>query len=226
MSCGNGCARRSTASCGAPVVSFLKQLKAVGALLGVFTDAIAGVLQHVKQKLDDLLAVPQALSNAANELQDLQDQLANLDLQMFSREVDSLYEGLVDKLRALDPREMEQPLRRGLEQLLGQLTLDSVFTPGLRQQIEGSYATLKSKVDALDPELLVIKPLDDLYTQDVLPLVDALDVSEAVQKLIDRLDELPDELKTELGRVDTAYQEMLAAAPSGSPSGGGGSVGL
>ncbi len=211
---------------GAPVVSFLKQLKAVGALLGVFTDAIAGVLQHVKQKLDDLLAVPQALSNAANELQDLQNQLATLDLQMFSREVDGLYDGLVDKLRALDPREMEQPLRRGLEQLLGQLTLDSVFTPGLRQQIEGSYATLKSKVDALDPELLVIKPLDDLYTQDVLPLVDALDVSEAVQKLIDRLEELPDELKTELGRVDTAYQEMLAAAPSGSPSGGGGSVSL
>jgi hypothetical protein len=211
---------------GAPVVGFLKQLKLIGALLGTFGQGITGVLQAVKDKIDDLLAVPQALSQAAHELEQLQQQITNLDLEMFVREVDSLYEELLDKLRALDPGTMEQPLRHALETLLDDLTLDSVFTPGLRDQIEQSYATLVSKVDALDPELLVIKPLDDLYTQDVLPLVDALDVSEAVQKLIDRLDELPDELKEELGRVDEAYQDMLAAAPSGSPSSGGGSVSL
>jgi hypothetical protein len=129
-----------------------------------------------------------------------------------------LYEALLDKLRALDPKTMEQPLRRALEALLDDLTLESVFTPGLRKQIDESYATLVSKVDALDPELLVIEPMDELYAREVLPLVDALDVSEAVQKLIDRLDELPDELKQELERVDEAYREMLAAAPGGAPS--------
>jgi hypothetical protein len=211
---------------GAPVVGFLKQLKLVGTLLGTFGDAIAGVVQAVKDKIDDLLAVPQALSQAAHELEQLQQQITNLDLDMFVREVDSLYEELLDTLRALDPGAMEQPLRRALEALLDDLTLDSVFTPGLRDQIEQSYATLVGKVDALDPELLVIKPLDDLYTQDVLPLVDALDVSEAVQKLIDRLNALPDELKEELERVDEAYQDMLAAAPSGAPSSGSASVSL
>ncbi len=211
---------------GAPVVGFLRQLKLIGALLGTFGQALTGVLQAVKTKLDALLAVPQALSQAAHELEQLQQKIANLDLEMFVREVDSLYQDLLDKLKALDPKAMEQPLRRALETLLDGLNLDSVFTPGLRGQIEQSYATLVSKIDALDPELLVIKPLDDLYTQDVLPLVDALDVSEAVQKLIDRLNKLPGDLKTELGRVDDAYQDMLAAAPSGSPSGGGASASL
>jgi len=36
--------------------------------------------------------------------------------------------------------------------------------------------------------------------------------------LLDRLDSLPDELKEELQRVDTAYQDMLAAAPGSSPA--------
>jgi hypothetical protein len=211
---------------GAPVTGFLKQLKLVGALLGTFGQAVAGVLQGAKGKLEALLAVPQALSEAAHELEQLQKRITDIDLDMFVREVDSLYEALLAKLRALDPSTMEQPLRRGLESLLDDLTLDAVFTPGLRNQIEESYATLVGKVDALDPELLVIKPLDDLYTRDVLPLVDALDVSEALQKLIDRLNELPDELKEELGRVDAAYQEMLAAGPSGAPSSSGASVSL
>ena len=107
---------------------------------------------------------------------------------------------------------------------LDAISLDAVFTPALRQQLQQDYASLRAKIEALDPELLVIQPLDDLYTRDLLPLVEAIDVSEAVQKLIDRLNDLPDELKGELGRVDSAYQAMLAAAPSGGASGASASV--
>jgi len=77
---------------------------------------------------------------------------------------------------------------------------------------------LKAVVETLDPELLIIQPLEDTYKEQVLPLVDVLDIGDVLQVLLDRLDSLPDELKEELQRVDTAYQDMLAAAPGSSPA--------
>ena len=209
---------------GAPVVGFLKQLKGFGALLHAFAAGIAALIQAVRAKLDAVMAVPQALSNAAHDLAQFQAHLAGLDLGLFAREVDSLHQQLIARLRALDPRDLEAPLRKSLEKALDAISLDAVFTPALRQQLQQDYASLRAKIEALDPELLVIQPLDDLYTRDLLPLVEAIDVSEAVQKLIDRLNDLPDELKGELGRVDSAYQAMLAAAPSGGASGASASV--
>ena len=177
-------------------------------------------MQAVEAKINAVLAAPLALKDAADKLQQLQDRLANLDLDLFTREVDSLYEKLLGKVRALNPQTLAQPLQRRLEELLGTLSLDAVFTPALCQQLEQSYQTLRGKINSLDPDILLIEPLDKLYEDDVLPLAGAFDVSEAVQMIIDRFDELPDELKAELGRVDTAYQDMLGAAPGASSTGG------
>jgi len=102
-----------------------------------------------------------------------------------------------------------------LEQALDALSLDLVFTPGLRQQLEDTYATLVGSISGLDPELLIIRPMEETYEQDILPLAEALDVSEAIQAIIDLLNRLPEDLQMELTRVNTAYQQMLAAAPSG-----------
>ena len=110
-----------------------------------------------------------------------------------------------------------------MSRTLNTLSLADVLTPGLRQGIEQAYGELLAKVEALDPELLVIEPLDTLYRQDILPLVERLDFSEPVQKLIDVMRELPDELKDELNRVDLAYQELLASDPGGS---GGASISI
>jgi hypothetical protein len=142
--------------------------------------------------------------------------LLGFDLHVFTREIDELYSTLLDRLRALDPRALEQSLREGLDALLGTLSLDGVLTPELRSELASTYATLKQKFDAIDPELLVIRPLEEVYTGSVLPAVEALDLSDSIQIIIDRLNGLPEELRAELARVDTAYQAMLAAAPGGS----------
>lgn len=201
---------------GQPVLGFLKQLKMLGGLLQAFGDTISSLLQAINDKLTELLAAPMALLQATQELEQLQERLTNLDLDIFTREIDSLYTQLMEQLRSLDPRNMEAALRQGLEQALDALSLDLVFTPGLRQQLEETYATLVGLIDGLDPELLIIRPMEETYEQDILPLVEALDVSDAIQAIIDLLNRLPDDLKTELGRVDSSYQQMLAAAPSGS----------
>jgi hypothetical protein len=211
---------------GQPLVGLLKQLKVLGGLLQTFGETIGNLLQALNDKLTQLLAAPLALLQATQELEQLQQRLTNLDLDIFTREIDSLYTQLVDKLRGLNPQNMEAALRQVLEQALGAITLDLVFTPGLRQQLEETYTDLVGAIDGLDPELLIIAPMEQTYEQDILPLVDALDVSDAIQTIIDLLQRLPEDLQGELGRVDSAYQQMLAAAPSGSSGGTGASASL
>jgi hypothetical protein len=191
-------------------------LKGATALLGRFVDTLGGLVSGVSQKLDQVLAVPEALAELAARLDSLSERLLGFDLHVFTREVDELYSALLDHLRALDPRALGQALREGLDALLGTLSLDGVLTPALRAELATTYATLKRKLDAIDPELLVIRPLEEVYASSVLPAVEALDLSDSIQIIIDRLNGLPEELRAELGRVDTEYQAMLAAAPGGS----------
>ena len=207
-----------------PVVGFLKQLTIFGGLLQAFGDAIDSLLQAINEKLTSLLAAPRALLQATRELEQLQERLTNLDLEIFTREIDTLYTQLVNQLRSLDPRTMEAALKQVLKQALNGLSLDLVITPELRQQLEETYATVVGMITGLDPELLIIGPMEETYAQDILPLVEVLDVGEAIQSIINRLKRLPDELQSELSRVNTSYQQMLAAAPGGSPGNSSASV--
>ncbi len=211
---------------GAPVVGFLEQLKVLGALLRTFSTAITSMLAAIQTKLEQILAVPQALANAAQELTNLKQKILGVDLDLFTREIDSLYEQLVDQVRALDPRALAEALKAHLESLLDALSLGAIITPALRNEIDEAYRALKAVIETLDPELLIIQPLEETYQEQVLPLVDVLDISDVLQVLLDRLDSLPDELKEELQRVDTAYQDMLAAAPGSSPAGASVGVGV
>lgn len=211
---------------GAPVVGFLKVLKVIGALITAFGDAVSDLLEAIQAKLAALLAAPQALADTAQALDALVDRITGLDLDVYVREVDALHGALVDKLRALDPATLGATLREAVEDLLDELTLGAVFTPALRAQLDAAWAQLQARVAALDPGPLVIEPLQTVYEQDLLPIAQAFDVSDALQAVLDKLDALPDELGIELGRVDVAYQAMLAAAPTSSPAGASAAVGF
>jgi hypothetical protein len=211
---------------GAPVVGFLKALKVISALITAFGDAVTDLLEAIQAKLATLLAAPQALADTAQALDALVDRITGLDLDVYVREVDALHGALVDKLRALDPATLGATLREAVEDQLGEISLGAVFTPALRAQLDAAWAQLRARVAALDPSPLVIEPLQALYEQDLLPIVQAFDVSDALQAVLDKLDALPDELGIELGRVDVAYQAMLAAAPTSSPAGASAAVGF
>ena len=211
---------------GAPVVGFLKALKVVSALISAFGDALGDLLEAIQAKLAALFAAPQALADAAQALDALVDRVTGIDLDVYTREVDALHSALVNKLRALDPATLGTALRSAVQDLLDDITLGAVFTPVLRAQLDAAWAQLQARVAALDPGPLVIEPLQAVYEQNLLPVVHAFDVGDALQTVLDKLGALPDELRTELGRVDVAYQAMLAAAPSSSPAGESAAVGF
>lgn len=211
---------------GVPVVGFLKALKVISALVAAFGDAVGDLLEAIQARLAALLSAPQALADAAQALDVLVDRITGIDLDVYTREVDALHGTLLDRLRALDPATLGATLRDALADLLDEINLGAVFSPALRTQLDAAWAQLQAKVAALDPGPLVIEPLQAVYEQDLLPVVQAFDVGDALQAVLDKLDALPDELRTELDRVDVAYQAMLAAAPTSSPAGASAAVGF
>lgn len=209
---------------GQPVVSFLKQLSALGRMLSTFTDGMDAISQALVTKLATVMAAPQKLIETYAAFQHLLTRLSQLDLHALQVDVEALYKSLLDQVLVLDPRALDKQLNDKFEDLLATLSVSSVITPALRQSLNSTYQNVVKKVDTLDPQLLLVEPMQKLYEDDILPLLDVFDISETVDLLVTFLSALDDQLATEMDRVDTAYQAMLAAAPSSNA--GSASVGV
>ena len=91
-------------------------------------------------------------------------------------------------------------------------------------QLDALHQELQTKVGALDPDPLLLQPLDETWRATVEPLVAALDISVSIQLVIDWVHSLPPELRVQIGRVDQAYAGLLASAPGGSGASASASV--
>jgi hypothetical protein len=211
---------------GVPLLALLGSLQPVVALVARAVDALQALVDAVDAKLAELLAAPQALAALLGNVAGVQQRLASLDLGIYTREVDTVFTAFTDELNALDPRRLQAPLEAARDQLLGQLSLDAILPPALRGQLDGTYRELVAKIQSLDPDKLLLEPLDTEYRETVEPLVEALDVAATVQLIIDWLQNLPEDLRTQIARVDVPYGRLLNSAPGGSSGGGGASVGI
>lgn len=209
---------------GFPSIGFLKSLRLVGGLLETATAALRTLLQALEDKVDDLLAAPAALAALLGHVAEVEHKLLTLDLDVYKREVDAVYTALLDEVRALDPRSLEKPLSQARDRLIAQLSLTALLPPALRGELDGAYRELVAKLGSLDPDALLLQPLDARYAEAIQPLVDALQVGPAVQKVIDWLNSLDAQLGVEIDRVDVAYRDLLTAAPGGGSASAGVSI--
>jgi hypothetical protein len=200
---------------GTPMAALLGSLKILGRLLAVAAGALRELVSAIDARLDALLAAPQALAELLGSVGQVQQRLASLDLGLYTREVDTVYTALLDQVRGLDPRTLVQPLEASRDQLLGLISLDAALPPPLRGQLAEAKRQLVGQLASVDPEALLLEPLDAEYREGVEPLVAALDISASVQVLIDWLNSLPDDLRAQIDRVDVAYGELLRSAPGG-----------
>ena len=203
------------AQLGAPVVLLCRQLFVLSRLLQSFEAATTALLTAVNAKIAEILAAPQALAGLGQAVQQVVERVLAVDIGLFARETDALHQQLLAQLRALDPQTLAAPLRDQLAQVLEALTLDAVFTPALRQALDQARAVLTQKLAGVDPAPLLIEPLQARYEQTILPLAQSFDVGPSIATLADWFEALPGQLEAELERVDTAYQELLRAAPGG-----------
>jgi len=102
------------------------------------------------------------------------------------------------------------------------LDLDALLPPAEIAALDSAAATVATKLGSLDPAKLVTDAVGPAFEADILPLIEALDITPVFDALIETLRGLDEELKSELGRVNTSYQALLAARPAG----GGASAGV
>jgi hypothetical protein len=211
---------------GQPMVGLLRGLSVLGGMLDTAVAALGDLVQAVEAKLDELLAAPQALADLLGDVAGVQERLAGLDLGIYTQQVDAIYQSLLDQLRALDPRSLRAPLEAARDRVLGQISLDGLLPPALRGELKAAHRELLAKLGALDPDALLLEPLDAEYRETVEPLVSALDISATIDIIIRWLEGLPEDLQAQVARVDVAYGELLASAPGGSGGGASASVGI
>ena len=214
---------------GTPLLGLLASLKPMAALVDAGIGGLRDLVEAVDAKLGELLAAPQALADLLADVTGVQQRLAALDLGVYTREVDAVHTAFVDQVRALDPRGLQRPLEAARDQLLARLSLGELLPAPLRGQLASAQRQLVAKIGSLDPDRLLLEPLDAEYREAVEPLVAALDISASVQIIIDWLNRLPEDLRLQIGRIDVPYGELLRLAPgggSGSSASAGGGVSL
>jgi hypothetical protein len=90
--------------------------------------------------------------------------------------------------------------------------------------LDAIYGEVLEKLRALTPDQL-LQSLTPVYLDRVVPLVEALDVTVLLNVIIERLLSLDEELRGEIGRVNTSFQALLQSI-SAAGVGSGASVGI
>ena len=99
------------------------------------------------------------------------------------------------------------------------LDLDLILPEAEVAALDQMLADVVAKLEALDPATLVGDTLREAYAEDVLPLVEALDVTPVLNALIEAMRGLELQLEQEMERINTAYGALLSARPAAASGG-------
>jgi hypothetical protein len=197
-----------------PALAVLRIAGPVGEVLGGVADELGALLTAADDRLADLAAGPAAFEAIRDRLLDLVDRVAGADLAVVTDALTEVVDTLRTQLLALDPIAFAAELTGTVDVALDAVTVDLVLPPEDVAALDASYQQVVDALLAVDPGRLVTDVVRPAYEAAVDPLVAAFDLTPAIDALTARLGALPDELRDELDRVDTAYQALLRAAPA------------
>lgn len=199
----------------------LSPLRYVFSLLEAVQPALQAMLSTLTELVDELTSGvaalttgPGSLQSISDAIQEVVDTLRNIDLGFLRESLQQIFIQLLDELEALNPTQLGQDLDQAFSDLLEPIGLDQIIPPGSIETLDDSYQLVLDKLRGLDPEKLITDVVQPEYDATVGPLVEAFDLSPVFNALIDFLRGLNDELDSELGRVNSAYQGLRAARPS------------
>jgi hypothetical protein len=182
-----------------------------GALAGTARPLQAGITDS----LGDPLTGPDGLAAIVEAMEQVFATLRGLDLSALRVGIQGVFDTVKARLDALGPRPMLVSLDREFAAVIDALNLDRLFPEDALQALEAQLDAIRSGLAGLDPGRLVVGAVQPVWERDVLPVVAALDLTPVFDALIETLRDLDDELRGEIGRVNGAYQTLLAARPPG-----------
>jgi hypothetical protein len=197
-----------------PALAVLRIARPVAEVLGGVADELGALLTAADDRLADLTAGPAAFDEIRVRLLALVDRVSGADLAVVTDALTEVVDTVRTQLTALDPIAFAAELTGAVDVALDAVTVDLVLPPDDLAALDATYQQVVEALRAVDPGRLVTDVVRPAYEATVDPLVAALDLTPAIDALTARLGALPDELRAELARVDTAYQALLRAAPA------------
>lgn len=197
----------------APILAVLSRIQPAMQIIGRFITALTTIVGELQAKVDELLAAPAALSDLGDTVQNLIDTIAGINLNFLQDSVNALYDDVREQFNNLSPRPLQQVLDDRFETLMNEVGFSAIIPPETLADLDADFIQLVDQLRQLNPDTVLVEPLQTEFEETILPLVEAFDLTPFIEALIARLEPLEDELRVELERVDTAYQQMLAAAP-------------
>lgn len=207
-----------------PVRHLLAMLGAAAVPVGGIAQALVDLETRLTTALANILTGPSSLQTISDSIQAVVDTLRNIDLGFLRESLQGVFQTIRGQIEALGPKPLMLTLDQEFGQVIDALSLASLLPQPEIDALDASVSDIATKLGALDPEKLISDAVGPAFEADVLPLVNALDITPVFDALITALRGLDEELKSELARVNTAYQALLASRPGGSGASAG--VGL
>jgi hypothetical protein len=197
----------------APFVSLFGAAAPLRDALSPILDNLERMVTLLQAKLDSALLGPDALGGAYEAMDGLIERLRDIDLGFLRESLGALFANLQGKMHSLSPAALKTALDSEFQRMLEALDLGLLMPEQSPDPLDQTYDDLVEDFAALDPDALLVNDLQATFEEHVVPLLDSFDLTPLVQRILDRLAALDDELKAEMQRVNGSYNGLLQAIP-------------
>jgi hypothetical protein len=202
----------------APVRALFKTLESIRPAVAAIVSTVQQIITNLTGRTAALLTGPTSLQGISTTLQSLVDELRNFDLSILTGGLDDTLGAVRAQLNALDPARISAALNTAFAAALETISLELIIPDSALAELDAALDTVRGTLQALDPEKIVVAAVQPLYEDTLLPLAQAFDLTPVVQSLIDYLQQLDEELRTELGRVNSTYRAFISTRSGTSTS--------
>ncbi|MDX2478076.1 MAG: hypothetical protein QNL05_12015 [Gammaproteobacteria bacterium] len=200
--------------------SFISLFKAFLERFAQFIKPIADLLKQlvglsvpITERLDALLLGPGSLQGIQDAFNDLVAALQGFNLDFLTEAVDDIFQQIKSKLDIINPETLAEPLSQQFDNILNTLDFANLIPQAEQDLMDQSYLTLLETLRALSPVELAERTIQPSYEEKILPIIESFDFTSLLATLIERLQNLAEELKVELQRVNQSFANMKNSVP-------------
>ena len=191
------------------------QLSAGARPVAAFAGAFAELHQRLTATMAGILTGPASLQAISQATQSVVDALRHIDLGFLRQALAEVFATVRGQIDAANPGPLLLSLDSEFGDMIDALDPGALLAPADIAALDAAAAGLSDRLRALDPGATVAAAVGPAFEAEVVPLIEALDLAPVFDALIEALRGLEQQLESELGRVNGAYQQLLAARPAG-----------
>ncbi len=197
-----------------PIAAILGMADPLGQSLQPILSSLESVAGVLDAKLSLLLNGPASLTAIRDKLKTLVDKLKGLNLNFITDGLDTVFSDIRSKFAAISPTTLRHSIDSAFNAMLDTLKVSLLIPAADVSKLDSDYQAIVDKLKQLDPEKLIVEIVQPEFEKTVPPLLKIFDPSDILKRLFDQFTRVDENLKSEMARVNQAYQELRQAIPS------------